>query len=103
MPKPLKAISIFYLMLYINIKFMNKFWLSLINVISSLPKGTNFSITSSWCQKNGINASPADAKALGKEFAKVYSQYNCGHKSVSPSQGTAAHKSSNNLSHYIKF
>ena len=49
----------------------------LINSINNLPSGTNFSITQDWLNANGINATANDAISLGKQFAKVYSNYNC--------------------------
>ena len=82
-------------------KMMSTFQ-ELTNVISKLPKGTVFSITASWCTSQGLQVTPNMMKSWGLNFAKCFSNYNCKQYVVSPTQGTAAHKSSNNLCHYIK-
>ena len=74
----------------------------LMNVITNLPTGTVFSITVSWCTSQGLCVNPNMMKSWGLEFAKCFSNCNCGQYTVSPTQGTASHKSSNNLCHYIK-
>ena len=66
--------------------------LQLINLISNLPSGTVFSITTIWLNSNGINANANNAKLLGSKFAKIYFNYNC--KLVG--------KHSNNLNVYEK-
>lgn len=49
----------------------------LLNIVLQLKTGTIFSITSNWLKLNGINATPTDAKILGREFAKVFLKFSC--------------------------
>lgn len=55
---------------------MNNFNL-LITLISKLKIETTFSITHDWLLANGIRTTAGNTKSLGKQFAKVYSKYNC--------------------------
>ena len=64
----------------------------MIYLISQLKTGTTFSITEDWLKLNGINASPTNAKKLGRRFAKVYSNHSCNYLG----------KKSNNLRIYEK-
>lgn len=41
-------------------------------------------------------------RGWGQKFSKDHSLYGCSRKTVSPTQGTAKDKSTNNLRHYIK-
>ncbi len=74
----------------------------LLNIIQSLPANTFFSITYAWCTSNKLNVTPNMMKSWGLKFARCYRQNNCDKYTVSPTQGTASHKTSNNLCHYIK-
>lgn len=73
-----------------------------ITVIDGLPSGTKITVSKEWCENHGLMVDEAMVKSWGRNFARDYINHNCKREKVSPTQGTASHKSSNNLSHYIK-
>jgi hypothetical protein len=73
-----------------------------LSVISSLSSGTDIEVTEKWCTKHGLRVSANMMRGWGQKFSKDHSLYGCSRKTVSPTQGTAKDKSTNNLRHYIK-
>ncbi len=73
-----------------------------LNVVSGLNSGTVFAITTKWCTAHGLIVTPNMMKSWGIKFRSNYSKYGCSNYTVSPTQGTARSKSSNNLRHYKK-
>lgn len=74
----------------------------LLNIIGALQPGATFSITKKWCIANGLSVNTGIVRGWGRKFANCFGQHNCARQCVSPTQGTASHKSSNNLCHYVK-
>lgn len=77
----------------------------LINVVNTLPTGTQVKIQYDWCTAHGLNVTPNMMKSWGQLFSNGVKKglYGCTKdKTISPAQGTASHKKINNLCHYIK-
>ena len=75
---------------------------NLLNIISALPSNTNFYITKKFFSKFSLVVTNSQILSFGHYFSKNYSKYGCKKNIVSPNQGTASNKSSNNLCHYTK-
>lgn len=77
---------------------------NLLKYICSLSVNTKFSITIEFCNSAGIvGVTNDEVRGFGKQFRKDYKSIGCIEDIlISPQNGAAAAKSSDNLYHYIK-